>query len=216
MLVWLLLLKPSFAHAGDTPTENNTFDFGYSILLLSLAMTLHDVFFCVKISIKTFQCIFHLATRAYNWYVESFTVAQVQRQCPPVPSMSPALGLVPVAQDVRMTCRDVERVMERLGIFGKRDRLDAFPDGIGSNEVTKIFEEEELGVDEVKEAFYVFDENCDGYIDAKELRNVLVKLGIAEFSEDDCRGLIRAFDQNGDRLIDFKEFTRVVERSFNS
>ncbi|KAI4319148.1 hypothetical protein MLD38_032783 [Melastoma candidum] len=147
---------------GDTPTENNSFDFGCSILLLSLAMTSNLLL--REVVHHDFLGIFHFATRAYNRYVEIFFIEQAQRQSPPAPSPTPVLGLVRTAQDARTTCGDMERVMERLGIFKKRGGPDALSNRIGSNGVTNIFEKEELGVDEVKAAFYMFDENCDGYI----------------------------------------------------
>ncbi|KAI4319149.1 hypothetical protein MLD38_032784 [Melastoma candidum] len=216
MLVWLLLSKPSFDVVEDETSTANSFGFGYFVLLLSLAMTVHDVYFCFMFLIKTLRCLFNLATGGYRWYAKSFSATTAPRPCCAPPTTTPVLRLVPTAQDVRMTFTDVESVMERLGIFGKREGLDAFSDGIGSKEMISIFNEEEPELDELKEAFYVFDENCDGFIDAKELREVLVKLGVSEFSEHDCRRLIKLFDEDGDGLIDFREFGRVVERSFNS
>ena len=43
----------------------------------------------------------------------------------------------------------------------------------GSKELSKLFEEQEPSLEEVKQAFDVFDENKDGFIDAKELQRVL-------------------------------------------
>ncbi|KAE8730865.1 putative calcium-binding protein CML30 [Hibiscus syriacus] len=87
----------------------------------------------------------------------------------------------------------------------------------GMADIGGLFEEEEPSLMEVKEAFDVFDENKDGFIDADELRNALFSLGfIKEAQGDDCERMIQGFDDNLDGRIDFNEFVKVLERSFCS
>ncbi|XP_030533840.2 probable calcium-binding protein CML47 [Rhodamnia argentea] len=119
-------------------------------------------------------------------------------------------------EDAVLSRGEVKMVMERLGIFGAADVPDGErpPERIGASEIARMFEEEEVSLAEAKEAFYVFDENCDGFVDARELSNVLRALGFVNLSEPDCRDLIVAFDDNGDGLIDFREFAKLVRRSF--
>ncbi|EXB38568.1 putative calcium-binding protein CML45 [Morus notabilis] len=74
--------------------------------------------------------------------------------------------------------------------------------------------EEEVSLEEVREAFDVFDENKDGFIDAGEVQRVLCALGSVETSEKDCKSMIKAFDRDGDEKIDFKEFVKIMEDSF--
>ncbi|MBA0773055.1 hypothetical protein Gotri_008357 [Gossypium trilobum] len=94
---------------------------------------------------------------------------------------------------------ELKRVMEKAGM----------------SEIGGLFEEEEPSLMEVKEAFDVLDENKDGFIDAKELRNALISLGLMEeASEDDCETMIKGFDDNCDGRIDFNEFVKVLETSF--
>ncbi|KAB1999997.1 hypothetical protein E1A91_D12G204000v1 [Gossypium mustelinum] len=94
---------------------------------------------------------------------------------------------------------ELKRVMEKAGM----------------SEIGGLFEEEEPSLMEVKEAFDVLDENKDGFIDAKELRNALISLGLMEeASEDDCKTMIKGFDDNCDGRIDFNKFARVLETSF--
>ncbi|MFS8014124.1 putative EF-hand domain pair protein CML [Helianthus anomalus] len=60
---------------------------------------------------------------------------------------------------------------------------------------------------DMTEAFKVFDEDGDGYISAKELQTVLVKLGFAEGNEiGRVEMMISSVDRNHDGLVDFTEF----------
>ncbi len=88
-------------------------------------------------------------------------------------------------------------------------------DRIGAHEISQLFDEEQPSLEEVKEAFEVFDENKDGFINATELQKVLCSLGLKEGSEvEECTKMIRAVDENGDGQIDFSEFVKFLEKSF--
>ncbi|KAL6318993.1 hypothetical protein AAG906_001466 [Vitis piasezkii] len=102
---------------------------------------------------------------------------------------------------------DLEMVMEKLGFHCDPD------EELGSSQFALLFEEEP-SIGEVKEAFQVFDENRDGYVDAGELNKVLRTLGFVLASEVECEKMIQAFDDDGDGRIDFDEFTKLVEKSF--
>ncbi|GAA0149011.1 hypothetical protein LIER_08294 [Lithospermum erythrorhizon] len=106
---------------------------------------------------------------------------------------------------------ETEMVMERLGIYGM-----CFDNSknIGSKEIMGLFEEEEPRMEEVKEAFDVFDENGDGFIDAKELKRIIGKLGFEEASEVECQRMIKTFDCDGDGRISVGEFVKLLEYSF--
>lgn len=109
---------------------------------------------------------------------------------------------------------EVESVMARLGFFcHPEDEL--LQERLGFTDLANLFEVKEPCLDEVKAAFDVFDQNRDGFIDAKELQRVLCSLGLKERSEmDDCRKMIRVFDENEDGRIDFHEFAKFMEISF--
>ena len=78
-----------------------------------------------------------------------------------------------------------------------------------------MFEDQEPSLEEVKQAFDVFDENKDGFIDARELQRVLYILGLKEARElENCKKMIRNFDENQDGRIDFNEFVKIMENSF--
>lgn len=99
------------------------------------------------------------------------------------------------------------------------DKLMSFVDSNGNEktelaEVLSLFEEVEPSFEEIKEAFDVFDENGDGYIDASELMKLILRMGFSEFSMKDCKKMIMAFDENRDGRIEFCEFLKLMEQSF--
>ncbi|CAL5428828.1 unnamed protein product [Camellia sinensis] len=111
--------------------------------------------------------------------------------------------------DEKICSAELKIVMDKLGI--ERD-----PDGdlIGAKELSELFEEEP-SFEEVREAFDVFDENEDGFIDATELQRVLCNLGLEEVSQvEACKRMISAFDENGDGFIDLNEFVKFMEKCF--
>lgn len=77
---------------------------------------------------------------------------------------------------------------------------------------TKEEEEEEMVESDLTEAFKVFDENGDGYISAKELQQVLSKLGLPEADHDihHIQRMISSVDQNKDGRVDFFEFKNMM------
>lgn len=109
---------------------------------------------------------------------------------------------------------DVEMVMERLGLFCSSRNGEKFGVTLSPNEMATLFDENEPSIDEVRQAFHLYDENCDGYIDEHELKKVVERLGFEGLSERECQDMIAAYDSNGDRKIDFAEFFKVVEDSF--
>ncbi|KAF5748988.1 hypothetical protein HS088_TW04G00949 [Tripterygium wilfordii] len=112
-------------------------------------------------------------------------------------------------------CReDVEFVMGKLGFFCSQES-EELQKWLSSKDLPGLFDEKEPVLEEVKEAFDVFDFNKDGFIDAMELQRVLCNLGFREGRElENCRKMIRSYDQNGDGRIDFSEFVEFMENSF--
>ncbi|CAD5116918.1 DgyrCDS5759 [Dimorphilus gyrociliatus] len=69
---------------------------------------------------------------------------------------------------------------------------------------------EPVGKDqEIRDAFKVFDRDNDGYIEAKELRQVMRELG-EDFTEEQIRKMMSVADKDGDNRINFEEFARIM------
>lgn len=69
---------------------------------------------------------------------------------------------------------------------------------------------EPVGKDqEIRDAFKVFDRDNDGYIEAKELRQVMKELG-EDFTEEQIRKMMSVADKDGDNRINFEEFSRIM------
>jgi calmodulin len=106
---------------------------------------------------------------------------------------------------------EVKMVMENMGIFCSSES-DELEEKYGSKELSELFDENEPSLEEVKMAFDIFDENKDGFIDAKELQRVMCILGLKEGLEvENCQKMIKKFDENQDGRIDFNEFVRIME-----
>jgi len=85
--------------------------------------------------------------------------------------------------------------------------------------VEDLLERKEATEQELREAFYVFDRDDDGFVGAGELWNVLRRLGMllpeggAEAREDCCTRMIAAHDADGDGRISFPEFRAMMEHA---
>lgn len=77
-----------------------------------------------------------------------------------------------------------------------------------------LLQEKESSLDELKQAFAVFDVNGDGFISAMELMSVMSKLRLEEGLEiEDCQRMIGAYDKDCDGKINFEDFRHLLEDS---
>ncbi|KAJ0975320.1 hypothetical protein J5N97_017285 [Dioscorea zingiberensis] len=108
---------------------------------------------------------------------------------------------------------DVEMVLERMRMAcGSTEEVGQLRESMGFDELSVMFEEKEPSLVEMSDAFGVFDENSDGFIDAVELHKVLCMLGFREGVDvDACQRMIDVHDQNEDGRIDFHEFSKFME-----
>ncbi|KAK1551590.1 hypothetical protein Q3G72_000908 [Acer saccharum] len=121
----------------------------------------------------------------------------------------------PDDDEIKLSNEDIEFVMGRLGFTTDHSEFEG-DDVFGEKELTKLFEEKEPSLEEVKQAFDVFDVNKDGFIDETELQRVLCCLGLISSSDQNSQviEMIRAVDANGDARIDFDEFVTFMDKCF--
>ena len=80
--------------------------------------------------------------------------------------------------------------------------------GSGTIELTEFIQiiqsrKETVQLEEaMREAFLIFDQNNDGYIDRYELKNIMKRLG-NDLTDESITKMIKDADKNGDGLIDF-------------
>lgn len=115
----------------------------------------------------------------------------------------------------RIKKENARQVVEKLGLMygSKEDKPSRFElTGEGDDEVPV---EEVLGELEdmskrselLHEAFKIFDEDGDGYIDAMELKRVLDCLGLDKgWDINTIEKMVKAVDLNFDGKVDFSEF----------
>ncbi|KAB2085214.1 hypothetical protein ERO13_A05G366900v2 [Gossypium hirsutum] len=114
----------------------------------------------------------------------------------------------------RLCRKEVEILMGNLGIFCSQESEEQLNESYGCEEISRLFEQEP-SLEEVKQAFDVFDVNKDGFIDAEELQRVLCVLGLKQgLKLENCNNMIKTFDEDGDGRIDFQEFVKFMENSF--
>ena len=110
------------------------------------------------------------------------------------------------------------RVVEKLGLIyvegGGEDDQASFdlPGGVDDEEVPvdEVLNGLQEGSDRhqlLQEAFKIFDENGNGYIEAVELKRVLQCLGLDKgWGMEQIQKMLRAADLNFDGMVDFNEF----------
>lgn len=118
-------------------------------------------------------------------------------------------------RDVILTREEIDSIINTIGINFDTDGEQS-KEVTGLDEISGLFEEVEPSLEEAKQAFYVFDENKDGFIDAEELQRALLKIGFREKGLEifECMEMIAAYDLNNDARIDFMEFVKFLEASF--
>ena len=95
------------------------------------------------------------------------------------------------------------------------EELDKNGDGFIDLKEFADFHCNDVGNDESKElrdAFDLYDVDKNGLITAKELHDVLRKLG-EKCSLSDCRRMISNVDADGDGSVNFEEFKKMMARS---
>jgi Ca2+-binding EF-hand superfamily protein len=112
------------------------------------------------------------------------------------------------------TCDDHEEEEKQRGGFEVEEKDDE--DEVGVKEVLGGLMEDVLKRKELLlEAFKIFDEDGDGYIEAVELKRVLDCLGLdSGWDMGEIEKMVRVVDLNFDGRVDFCEFQLMMNWSF--
>ncbi|ONK60864.1 uncharacterized protein A4U43_C08F23510 [Asparagus officinalis] len=112
-----------------------------------------------------------------------------------------------------------EELINHLEVFGKEDAsteanlifsvADKDNDGYISFREFMDMHKRGVSASDIRSAFWVFDQNQDGRIDAEEVMEVLSKIG-ERCTIEECRKMVRQVDKNGDGLVDMDEFMAMM------
>ncbi|KAL1188377.1 Calmodulin-like protein 6 [Cardamine amara subsp. amara] len=130
--------------------------------------------------------------------------------------------------DGRITRKELSQSLKNLGIIIPENELtliiqkiDVNGDGcVDIEEFGELYktimvedEDDEVGEEDMKEAFNVFDRNGDGFITVEELKAVLSSLGLKQGKTlEECRKMIMQVDVDGDGRVDYKEFRQMMKK----
>ena len=124
--------------------------------------------------------------------------------------------------DGKISASELGSIMGSLGHNASDEELESMikevdADGDGFIDLKEFIElntadiDSEEGLENLREAFSVFDIDKNGSITAEELQNVLTSLG-EESTLAECRKMINGVDADGDGMISFDEFKVMMMR----
>jgi len=93
--------------------------------------------------------------------------------------------------------------------------LEADTNGDGTIDFQEFLEmmkkkcNEDDQMEDLRQAFKIFDRDCDGYISLKELKRVTTTLGQA-LTDEEAEMFMREADLNGDGKLDYDEFVKMM------
>lgn len=120
--------------------------------------------------------------------------------------------------DGRITCNELGIVMKSLGQEPTENELKDMINEVDHNMSGTIeFDEfllmmkmkEKDSMEELKEAFKVFDKDGNGLISALELRTVMKKLG-EKLTDEEIEEMIKEADIDGDGQVNYNEFVAMM------
>ncbi|GAA0185714.1 calmodulin-related [Lithospermum erythrorhizon] len=118
--------------------------------------------------------------------------------------------------DGRISADELKDVLKALGSTSSPEdislmmqEIDIDKDGyINLKEFSSFIKPKESsdgGINELKEAFDMYDENHNGLISANELHQILNQIG-QSCTVQDCEKMIKTVDADGDGCVSFDEF----------
>ncbi|XXG40895.1 hypothetical protein AAC387_Pa01g1495 [Persea americana] len=155
--------------------------------------------------------------------IESPIIVQLSSARTQLQELKQVFGRFDSNGDGKISWSELGSIMNSLGHPASEDELqsmvrEADSDGDGFIDLNEFIELNTTGVDsraaleDLKNAFLIFDIDRNGSISPEELQMVLRSLG-DDSSMAECRKMISGVDCDGDGLIDFEEFKIMMMRS---
>ncbi|KAK8816179.1 calmodulin [Blastocystis sp. ATCC 50177/Nand II] len=124
-------------------------------------------------------------------------------------------------KDGKISRQELKTIMRSLGQNPSDDDIEEMMLSVDKNQDGQISYDEFMNlisiqikasedVDEMEEAFAVFDVDKDGYITKSELRQVMNRLG-ESLTDEQLDAMIREADTDGDGKIDIKDFRSLMD-----
>ncbi|KAF9616220.1 hypothetical protein IFM89_028996 [Coptis chinensis] len=118
-------------------------------------------------------------------------------------SMMKSLGHIATEEEVEDMIKEVDS--DGDGYIDLNEFIELNTEGVDSNKV----------LDDLKNAFLVYDVDRNGSISPDELQKVYKSLG-EKVSIEECRTMISLVDVDGDGLVNFEEFKVMMMGNFNN
>ncbi|CAG2235457.1 CALM [Mytilus edulis] len=133
-----------------------------------------------------------------------------------------AFGLFDKDNNGQITSSELGTVMRSLGqnptnadITEMINEVDSDGSGtINFAEFTKMMGkkmENSDPVEDLREAFKIFDKNSDGKIDPNELKKVMVNIG-EKLTDEEANEMIKEADVDGDGKVNYEEFVKMMTK----
>lgn len=170
--------------------------------------------FLLKPSVINNYCVkYYLAF--FGLFVPHSVITSCPVEAPEENSMNHASGEEEIdIEDIILTTHDLKIVIQNLCPCTKEEGDEIDDDMMSYGEFLALFEDSEPSLDEVSEAFSIFDHDRDGFFDARDLQIVLMNLGLGRYTNlNTCQYMIEQYDRAGGGKISWSDFRRLLEMS---
>ncbi|KAF6160230.1 hypothetical protein GIB67_018999 [Kingdonia uniflora] len=161
-----------------------------------------------------------LFSNGVDWITSSFATMEVSNQLQQVFKLIDANGdgkISPLELGEMLLCLGHEKSTAKIeaeGMIREADYngdgfidLDEFMEVVNGTTKENVLSDR----DELMDAFVIFDTDNNGFISAKELRQVLISLGNDKCTLQECSLMISGVDKDGDGFVDFEEFKSMMK-----
>jgi len=119
--------------------------------------------------------------------------------------MTKELGTVMRSLGQNLSMAQLQDMIDKMDIVGRC--VIAFPEFLTG--MARIMVDSGGELDELVEAFRVFDRNGNGFITIAEMRHVLSNLGVCHTSEE-VDEMVCGFDVDADGQVNYEEFVKII------